>query len=76
MTVLLRNIYELERTITSVTTPYENTMGDELRRLKNEPFNGEIKTTIKKLINDLKIKENISEIRRINYVQRLRKIAS
>jgi len=57
-------------------TPYENTMGDELRRLENEPFNGEIKTTIKKFVNDLKIKENISEIRRINYVQRLRKIAS
>jgi integrase/recombinase XerD len=59
-----------------MTTPYENTMGDELRRLENEPFNGEIKTTIKKFVNDLKIKENISEIRRINYVQRLRKIAS
>jgi len=59
-----------------MTNPYENIMGDELRRLENKPFNGEIKTTIKKFVNDLKIKENISEIRRINYVQRLREIAS
>jgi integrase/recombinase XerD len=59
-----------------MVTPYKDTLGDELRRLENEPFNGEIKATIKKFVNDLKIKENISEIRRINYVQRLRKIAS
>jgi len=59
-----------------MVTPYKDTLGDELRRLENEPFNKEIKDTIKKFVNDLKIKENISEIRRINYVQRLRKIAS
>jgi len=57
-------------------TPYKDTLGDELRRLENEPFNKEIKDTIKKFVNDLRIKENISEIRRIGYVQRLRKIAS
>jgi integrase/recombinase XerD len=59
-----------------MVTPYKITLGDELRRLENEPFNKEIKDTIKKFVNDLKIKENISEIRRINYIQRLRKIAS
>ena len=58
-----------------MVTPYKDTLGDELRRLENEPFNKEIKDTIKKFVNDLKIKENISEIRRINYVQRLRKVA-
>jgi len=58
-----------------MVTPYRNTLGDELKRLENEPFNREIKDTIKKFVNDLKIKENISEIRRINYIQRLRKVA-
>ncbi|MCW6158351.1 MAG: tyrosine-type recombinase/integrase [Thermoplasmatales archaeon] len=55
--------------------PYNYTIEDELRRLENEPFNGKIKGEIKKFVNDLKIKENISEIRRINYIQRLRKVA-
>ena len=59
-----------------MVTPYKITLGDELRRLENEPFNKEIKDTIKKFVNDLRIRENISEIRRINYIQRLRKIAS
>ena len=59
-----------------MVTPYKITLGDELKRLENEPFNKEIKDTIKKFVNDLRIRENISEIRRINYIQRLRKIAS
>jgi len=59
-----------------MVTPYKITLGDELRRLENEPFNKEIKDAIKKFVNDLRIRENISEIRRINYIQRLRKIAS
>ena len=59
-----------------MVTPYKITLEDELKRLENEPFNKEIKNTIKKFVNDLRIRENISEIRRINYIQRLRKIAS
>jgi len=59
-----------------MVTPYKDTLEHELKRLENEPFNGEIKATIKKFVNDLRIKENISEIRRINYIQRLRKVAS
>ena len=55
--------------------PYNYTIEDELIRLENEPFNEKIKGEIRKFVNDLKIKENISEIRRINYIQRLRKVA-
>ncbi|MCL5873818.1 MAG: tyrosine-type recombinase/integrase [Candidatus Thermoplasmatota archaeon] len=51
------------------------TIDYELKMLDKEPYNEKIKTLIKKFVNELKIKENISEIRRINYVQRLRVVA-
>lgn len=47
----------------------------ELKQLEREPYDEKIKETIRKFVNELKIKESISEIRRINYVQRLRVVA-
>ena len=58
-----------------MVNPYEITMEKELKRLENEPFNEAIKTTIRKFVSDLKIKQNLSPIRRMNYIQRLRKVA-
>ncbi|MGC8547343.1 MAG: tyrosine-type recombinase/integrase, partial [Thermoplasmata archaeon] len=58
-----------------MVNPYRNTLEEEIKRLENEPYDREIKDTIKRFVTELRIKENISEIRRINYVQRLRKIA-
>ena len=58
-----------------MVNPYETTMEQELRRLEKEPYSEVIKKTIRKFANDLKIKENLSPIRRINYIQRLRKVA-
>ncbi|MEM0050647.1 MAG: tyrosine-type recombinase/integrase [Candidatus Bathyarchaeia archaeon] len=47
----------------------------ELKMLDKEPYSKKNKDVIKKFLNDLLIKENISEIRRINYCQRLRVVA-
>ncbi|MCL4333672.1 MAG: tyrosine-type recombinase/integrase [Candidatus Thermoplasmatota archaeon] len=43
--------------------------------LDKEPYNRKNKELIRKFLNYLQIKENISEIRRINYAQRLRVVA-
>ena len=51
------------------------TLEYELKMLEKESYNGKIKAVIKKFITELKIKENISEVRRQNYVQRLRVVA-
>ncbi len=48
------------------------TLEYELKMLEKEPYNAEIKDLIKKFVREMKIKEDMSEIRRINYVQRLR----
>ena len=58
-----------------MVNPYETTMEQELRRLEKEPYSEVIKKTIRKFANGLKIKENLPPIRRINYIQRLRKVA-
>ncbi|MGC8655196.1 MAG: tyrosine-type recombinase/integrase [Thermoplasmata archaeon] len=58
-----------------MSNPFPEQLQDELERLEKEPFNEEIKTTIRKFVNDLRIKNNISEIRRYFYVQRLRVLA-
>ncbi|MEM3534121.1 MAG: tyrosine-type recombinase/integrase, partial [Thermoplasmatales archaeon] len=47
----------------------------ELKLLDREPYSKKNKDVIRKFLNDLLIKENISEIRRINYCQRLRIVA-
>ena len=58
-----------------MVNPYETTMDQKLRRLDKEPFSEVIRKTIRKFANGLKIKENLPPIRRINYIQRLRKVA-
>ncbi len=44
--------------------PYTYTIEDEFERLEREQFDKEIKKNIRKFINDLRIKQSISEIRR------------
>ena len=51
------------------------TLEYQLKMIEKESYNGKIKAVIKKFITELKIKENISEVRRLNYVQRLRVVA-
>ncbi len=55
--------------------PFPETIADELERLEKEPFDKKIKEEIKKFNKELEIRENISEIRRYFYIQRLRKLA-
>ena len=54
------NSYDLER---------------ELKRLDDEGYNRKNKDVIRKFINDLKIKDKLSEVRLISYTTRLRVIA-
>jgi integrase len=55
--------------------PFSGTIQDELKRLDKEPFDKRIKEEIKRFTQELGIRENISEIRRYFYIQRLRKLA-
>ncbi|MGC8547252.1 MAG: tyrosine-type recombinase/integrase, partial [Thermoplasmata archaeon] len=55
--------------------PYKDSLEDEFKRLEMEDYSEEIKKSIKKFVNDLRIKEGVSEVRLMGYVQRLRKIA-
>ncbi|MGC8645797.1 MAG: integrase, partial [Thermoplasmata archaeon] len=55
--------------------PYKDSLEDEFKRLEMEDYSDEIKKSIKKFVNDLRIKEGVSEVRLMGYVQRLRKIA-
>ncbi|MCL5874252.1 MAG: tyrosine-type recombinase/integrase [Candidatus Thermoplasmatota archaeon] len=47
----------------------------EMRRLDDEDYSKKNKDVIKKFVNDLKIKDNLSEVRLISYTTRLRVIA-
>ncbi|MGC8692607.1 MAG: site-specific integrase, partial [Thermoplasmata archaeon] len=55
--------------------PYKDSLEDEFKRLEMEDYSEEVKKSIKKFVNDLRIKEGVSEVRLMGYVQRLRKIA-
>ncbi|MEM3192613.1 MAG: tyrosine-type recombinase/integrase [Candidatus Parvarchaeota archaeon] len=54
---------------------YKYGLGEEMKRLDNENFDERIKDTIKKFIDDMKFKENLTEVRLISYVTRLRVVA-